>query len=306
MQKRPSLLPQPREDIAAQTRLDSEFDGRPLHVPTLRPLPQQAADGQPALKFKPVMLRTWLLCLTLAFNCLVFGLLFLLLYVEGFDFTHQWGYLSIQILPPIIGTISAALLRGIALSYYRITPFMLAAAPHGETFYKTILASYFPGLSLRSALATRKFFLAFVWIMEILADIVLALKAALLNTTRYSDYVETVVTSWVALTLLGIYGLMIILEIVVAFGMHNRVTGLRWDPVSIADHLVLFRHSDFLDNFEGTDTATRDSMIDRLRDRRLKLGYWRRDDAIWHGFGTYSEVNTQAKRVSDLVQVARI
>ena len=63
-------------------------------------------------------------------------------------------------------------------------------------------------------------------------------------------------------------------------------TGLRWDPVSIADHLVLFHHSNFLAEFEGMETSSRDRLYERFRSGRFRLGYWQRGSlGVWHGFG---------------------
>lgn len=236
----------------------------------------------------PLILRTPYICSTLFFNFLVLGLLVSLIFTDDFSFNSQWGYLAIQILPPVLGTITASLWHGIAINLSRITPFMLAAEPAGSTFRKTILGSYFPGLSLRNAIATGNGLLAFVWILELLSATILSFKSSLLNTTNYKIYVVAVVTSWALYSLIVIYSLMNVLTIVLVCKMHDRVTGLRWEPASIADHLTLFRHSDFLDKFEGTDTAERDSIWDRLQDDCLRLGYWNRDNEIWHGFGKIS------------------
>jgi hypothetical protein len=176
-------------------------------------------------------------------------------------------------------------MHGIAVNLSRVTPFMLAAVPEGSTFRKTILASYFPGLSLRDAIATGNGLLASVWILEILFGMILSFKSALLNTTDYRIYVEAIVTSWALYALIALYSLMGILTIFLVYELHDRVTGLRWEQASIADLLTLFRHSDFLDKFEGTDIAARDSMFDRFQDDSLKIGYWYRGDEIWHGFG---------------------
>jgi hypothetical protein len=253
----------------------------------LRPIFEQEAKnkGLPALKFMPLILRTPSICSMLVFNLLVLGLLIFLIFNNYFSFNSQWGYLAIQILPPVLGTITASLWHGIAINLSRITPFMLAAAPAGSTFRKTILGSYFPGLSLRNAIATGNGLLAFVWILELLSATILSFKSSLLNTTNYENYVVAVITSWALYSLIMIYSLMNVLTIILAYKMHDQVTGLRWEPASIADHLTMFRHSNFLDRFEGTDTAERESIWGRLQDDCLKLGYWNRGNEIWHGFG---------------------
>ncbi|KAF2793993.1 hypothetical protein K505DRAFT_361505 [Melanomma pulvis-pyrius CBS 109.77] len=256
-------------------------------ISALRPISEQEAKskGLPALKSMPLILRTPFLCSALIFNLMVLGLLVSLLFYNYFSFNSQWGYLAIQILPPVLGTITASLWHGIAMNLSRMTPFMLAAAPAGSTFRKTILGSYFPGLSLRNTIATRNGLLAIVLVVELLSAAILSFKSSLLNTANYESYVEAVVTSWTLYSLIAIYSLLSVLTSILTYRMHGRVTGLRWEPASIADHLTLFRHSDFLNEFEGTDTADRESIWDHMRDDCLKLGYWKRGNEIWHGFG---------------------
>ena len=90
-----------------------------------------------------------------------------------------------------------------------------------------------------------------------------------------------------------------------------RRKGLKWDPVSIADKLVLLRGSDILNDFAGLDTMNR-KMINilgrgrckwyyrrfqqnlaeilpasegrtSLQGRTYRLGYWSKGGEIWYG-----------------------
>lgn len=254
--------------------------------PAPHDLTEQEAEkeGLQPLTFRPLMLRTSVMCGMLIFNFTILCLLITLIFFDNFKVSGQWGYLAIQILPPVLGTITSTLFQAIAMDLSRITPYMLAAEPNGSTFHKTLLSSYFPGLSLRDAIAARNGVLTTVWIMDIFFGIVLSLKASLLNTNNYHDYVLAIVTTWALFALIALYSLITGLTFVLISTLHNRITGLRWDSASIADCLALFRESDFLDWFEGTDIATRDSIHDCLGHNRIKLGYWRHGDSIWHGF----------------------
>ncbi|KAF2134693.1 hypothetical protein P153DRAFT_392017 [Dothidotthia symphoricarpi CBS 119687] len=257
--------------------LSKELSPNPPTTPislALCPISEQEAKDKslPALKSLPLILRTPFICSALVFNLLVLGLLISLLFYDYFSFSNRWSYLAIQILPPVLGTITASLWHAIAVNLSRMTPFMLAAEPEGSAFGKTILGAYFPGLSLRNAIANGNGLLAFVWILEIISATILSFKSSLLNTANYDDYVEAVVTPWALYSLIVIYALMCVLMGILTCRLYDLVTGLRWEPASIADHLALFRHSDFLDKFEGTDTAERDSLWDRLQNDHLKLG----------------------------------
>lgn len=112
----------------------------------------------------------------------------------------------------------------------------------------------------------------------------MALKASLINA-RDDD--AAIVTQWVLIPLIVIYGLVALLILAVMWTLRGqKSTGLRWDPVSIADHLMLFRHSNVLNYFEGTDLAEKDSIFEALKPLRLRLGYWKRENGdIWHGVG---------------------
>ncbi|OCK89132.1 uncharacterized protein K441DRAFT_700111 [Cenococcum geophilum 1.58] len=240
------------------------------------------------------MLKRWFLLSSLVFNLLILGLLITLLFKPTFRVLNQWGYFFIQIFPAVVGTITASFLRGITLTLSRLTPFILCAREDGATAGETILRDYFPDPSLTDVWDTRNFTLGYAWALFILGNFILGFKASLLNTT---DYGEAIVSTWALYPLICIYFFIALFMIVVII-MLERVgsTGLRWDPVSLADHLVLFRHSNFLTAFEGTDLAERRSMFEILGDLRVMLGYWRRGNTIWHGFGLV-EGDTRSENV---------
>ncbi|KAH7419502.1 hypothetical protein BKA64DRAFT_650976 [Cadophora sp. MPI-SDFR-AT-0126] len=244
----------------------------------------------PALDFKPFMLRPWFLYSSLAFNLLILGLMITLLFKPRFRVLSQWGYFFVQIFPAVIGTVTASFLHGITLTLSRLTPFMLCASPTGSTAGKTILRQYFPDPSLKDVVQTKNFTLGYAWLLFILGNAILGFKASLLNTNVADGYREAIVATWALYPLICIYSFVALFMLVVIFRMNAAgSTGLRWDPVSLADHLVLFRHSNVLKLFEGTDMATRGSMFELLKDLPLKLGYWERIEGntrtYWHGFG---------------------
>ncbi|KAF4845405.1 hypothetical protein CGCSCA4_v006871 [Colletotrichum siamense] len=104
----------------------------------------------------------------------------------------------------------------------------------------------------------------------------------------YEDYTEPglFVNLWAYYTLLAFYSIIqTYLLILILYFWKTPTTGLRWDPVSIADILSLFRHSDFLNKFKGSSIAKRQSMNSELGDLRIRLGYWRMSEGThWHGF----------------------
>ncbi len=244
----------------------------------------------PELDFKPFMLRPWFLCSSLVFNIFILSLMVSLIFKPRFRVLSQWGYFFVQIFPAVIGTITASFLHGITMNLSRLAPFMRCAAPSGSTAGRTILREYFPDPSIRDAFGARNYTLIFAWILFILGNFILGFKASLLNTDVIDGYREAIVSTWALYPLIAIYSLVALFMLVVIFRMRAAgSTGLLWDPVSLADHLVLFRHSNILKHFEGTDMATRESMFGVLREVPLKLGYWKwtkgNATRYWHGFG---------------------
>jgi hypothetical protein len=208
-----------------------------------------------------------------------------LVYKQSFQVANEWAYFFLQVSPIVIGTITSSTLDAIILTLSRITPFMRCASPSGDTAGNTILRSYFPLPSFLDTIATRSHHLIFSHVFYFLSFVVLGLKASLLST-KNSHYTYAYVTPWALYSLLGLYASIAVYIVAIIIYLHDRPTGLRneWDTITIADHLTLFRHSDFLDKFEGSCIADRKSMLARLGGIRLKLGYWRHGDKWWFGF----------------------
>lgn len=123
-----------------------------------------------------------------------------------------------------------------------------------------------------------------------ISDFIIPFKSSILNT---SDYQTSGWKTWVAFEylypLLAIYGVLIIYLCVLLGYTWKWKTGLRWNPVSIADNLALFRHSDFLEDFKDLDMDDPACHRERFADSAYRLGYWRIDKngppQYWHGFG---------------------
>jgi hypothetical protein len=226
------------------------------------------------LTFRPLVLRPWFLFLSLGFDIAVTTLLVVLCVYQRFNLLNDWAYFVVKIFPTIIGTITAAKLESIIAALSRITPFMRCAGPNGDMARTSILLPYVPRLSMSASAGSRNWHLFWGSFILWLGYNVLALKAALLSASLDDWTAE--VNDWAAYALIAGYALITIYTGYVVYYLHNRPTGLRqgWDTVNIADHLVLFRQSNFLDAFEGSGIATRQSIKEHLGTRRLKLGYW--------------------------------
>ncbi|WQF76736.1 hypothetical protein CDEST_01750 [Colletotrichum destructivum] len=199
----------------------------------------------------------------------------------------------------LLGTATVAHLEAILLNLSRMTPFILCAREQGATAAETILRSYFPAPGLRDAWETKSWLLVFAYIIYYPSYAVIGLKSALLYESASSTDPYLHVNDWACYTLLVFYSIVQLYLLAIAAYLWKRPTGLRWDPVSIADILVLFRHCNFLNNFEGSSIADRQSMIQQLGDIRLHLRYWKRENGdFWHGFGTVASDTRKISMIS--------
>ena len=74
---------------------------------------------------------------------------------------------------------------------------------------------------------------------------------------------EIQISPHVAIALLSVYVLLACLTFGLIINLWGHQTGLRWDLVSIADKLALFRGSDILDDLDSLDIMDR-KMIKKL------------------------------------------
>ena len=84
-------------------------------------------------------------------------------------------------------------------------------------------------------------------------------------------------------TLIGLYFLLILALLLLFLRLHSRSTGLKWDPVCLADIFVLLRRSNVAANFEGSEVRPMS-----IPSRPASLGYWQtsnRPGEIFYGIG---------------------
>ena len=113
-------------------------------------------------------------------------------------------------------------------------------------------------------------------------------KAALFSVSSTSDgtWIITVHKS-MAFVITSLYSVVIVLTVMTLIRMTTNKTGLRWDPITIADQLALFHGSNILSIFRALEQQNSEKAFDLLAERWFRLGYWKRsNDTIWYGIGT--------------------
>jgi hypothetical protein len=116
---------------------------------------------------------------------------------------------------------------------------------------------------------------------QFIASFIVSLKVALLATTLHPKTPEKdanwtlTMRTYPALALIGGYILMATYTAFIGLQLKGKSTGLKWDPVSIADFISLFAKCNALKYFEPLElqheTKAKQAMS---MDQRFRLGYW--------------------------------
>lgn len=117
--------------------------------------------------------------------------------------------------------------------------------------------------------------------------------------TRY--YISENIWRWTAVqpiawTLFVLYLLLLVALLFLLLRFIPRQTGLKWDPVSLADILSLFHRSNFLSDFAGSEMHT--SSMPQQTAKHLRLGYWNTSKRVSEAFYGIGEENAPVPRSS--------
>lgn len=217
-------------------------------------------------------------------------------------------YFIFQYLPTLIGTVILLWLFEIEIALYRIAPFMaLASEQHRARSRGALLPIYPSGFVLPTFVhfaagqTAIGLFLFASW---------LAVFTIPLLATSYNVYNQGGATGWVWLATQGIiwsaialYAILLLASLLLLFSLWRRPqTGLKWDPRSLADILVLLENSNLMTDyarFTGVEvsrggkteneTLTPREFRDRAERGNHGLGYWRSANSPKEVFHTLGE-----------------
>ncbi|OAP65115.1 hypothetical protein AYL99_01087 [Fonsecaea erecta] len=190
--------------------------------------------------------------------------------------------------PSALGTLNVILFRQLVREYIRMKPFV-AMADQGETRFgqepsKSVSGAFFPWQDIS---ITRGLTSIISLLCQLMVGFIVSLKVALLAsgpaTVEHSGEDATAswtltLRVWPAIFLIIGHVIMAAYVIWVAYLNRGKSTGLRWDPVTIADYTALFAQCNVAEYF---------SALELLHDRKAKkvlsthhlfrLGYWRKN-----------------------------
>ncbi|KAI9674044.1 MAG: hypothetical protein M1829_003887 [Trizodia sp. TS-e1964] len=286
------VAPEPQPQKSPPTPLPESKTAALQDSDLLIPLsPPVGSLRYPSLTFVPAALRTISLVLLLLFYSSMLAATiagFVLSRRNGglLDYIgHEGGrYFLLRFLPQMIGAFAIIWLLVVERAIYRILPFTYMASSHAESRSKALMMPLFPSnllLPRLHALRDRRYPIGIAIALFWLNMFILPLQAALFQP-RYVVRNEAAVGSWrwtvvepVAITLFILYSILAIAISIVLVFFQGRVTGLKWDPTSIADLLTLLPRSNSLENYQKSETFQHKSQFKtRLRLRSDRIGYW--------------------------------
>lgn len=203
-------------------------------------------------------------------------------------------YFVFQFLPQMLAVSIILWLLIIQSAIQRVFPFIVLASGKNSSKNSSIFDSavFFPNSLL---IPNFVFFqcgepaLGSCFIIFWLSLFTVPLQSCLFQTRYYTNEVEDV-WRWTAFrpvgwTLIVLYVLLMVALIFVMFRFLLHQTGLKWDPASIADILVLFHQSNILSDFDGLEVDARKR---KSVSKAYRLGYWmtsNRQNEAFYGIG---------------------
>ena len=244
----------------------------------------------PPFKFRPIVLQTkWVFVLMMVYLAIGGGIA-ALLFTSGGDRTFSVSCENVHLVasygPGLTATITVLLFRQTIRDVFRMKPFFAMADQKGKITKgaspaECIAGAFFPWTDLVLIPTS-----SLDWcrsLSDAPVSFLVAAKTVLLDTQQIgSDWIVTVRTG-PAYFLIVSYTIMALVNLVIIVWAWSLSTGLKWDPVSIADYIALFARGNALGCFSdleysrvhgfGNAKKNRASSI-MARRLRFRIGYW--------------------------------
>jgi hypothetical protein len=210
------------------------------------------------------------------------------------------SHLAFRYVPVAVGTLTVMWWRAIMTALARMTQYISMATPDkhenkGYRIHRTLLNEYattaFNPANVVGVARNGDWLLFICLVLQVMMMILLVpLKASFVLITADDDGWIVAVLPKVGYALISIYAFLIIATAYILVRLWDRETGVKWDPVSIADQIALVQGSNIFPMLEGLEFATPKDCSNILAARSsrfgaLRLGYWRHrcNGTIWYG-----------------------
>jgi hypothetical protein len=263
------------------------------------------AEGYPKLDFKPFVLRKFFLAATLLFFSACLGGIITLILIAH-NKTHYLRVhtlstsLAFRYVPVAIGTLTIIWWRSIMTALARTTQYISMAGQNNHEkahhrLQRTLLNEYattaFNPANVMGVARNGHWLLFICLVLQVMMMILLVpLKASFVLVTAGGHGWTVAVLCEVGYALIAIYVCLLLATTYILARLWDRETGLKWDPVTIADQVALVQGSNIFPMLEGLEFATPRECSSILATRSshfgtLRLGYWmhRCNGTIWYG-----------------------
>lgn len=220
--------------------------------------------------------------------------------LAGYDGVGTTRYFIFQYLPQLLGSVVVIWLLIIQCAIQRTFPFAALASGHGGEnsgilYDAKLIRSRFllPDFGF---FRHREMLLGLSSVIFWLALFTVPLQSCLFQTRYYmaNDSWRWTTEIEVAWTLIVIYIILATALALVLFRFNYHHTGLRWDPTSLADIMVMFHRSNLLPDFERSEI---EYPVSRLP-KTLRLGYWKASKPVRETFYCVGDENAPIRRYS--------
>jgi hypothetical protein len=256
-------------------------------------VPCEDPDGYPALNFKPFHLKTWFLIVTIIFfigcGSSIAAVMHYSQDPSRLSLEAMFSQLSYQYVPGLVGSITFIWFQAITGAYGHIVPYMQLAQTsvkyHGVLNSAGSFAYFQPSFTQACLLLYNKEFAAFVFMLLPLfvQTIFIPLKTSFIFVMVKTDgSAALVVNRHIGLLLIVAYAVFTTFTFTVCWKVHNKRTGLRWDPTTIADQLSLLHGSSLGSIFQGVEYLEAEQAMHALKRYHrvtgsLRFGYGKCD-----------------------------
>ncbi|KAG8624470.1 hypothetical protein KVT40_007537 [Elsinoe batatas] len=264
-------------------------------------VPYMTLDALPTI-LSPLALIAFILVLSLFLTALVFAAVWSVINERLWEYTSfgDARYFIFQYLPTILAVLILLWLFEIQTALSRIAPFIaLSSSSERMRSHATLLPLYpstfaLPNLVHFSAgLPSIGTFHLASW----LSLFTVPLLATAFNVYQVNDIFSWLATQGVIWVVIALYIFLLISTIWVLLFLRRRSTGLKWDPTSLADFLVILEKSNVLEAYASHFSSNSDyDFREDIAARGDRLGYWRtntRPNAAIHTLGAPGQPTRQ-------------
>ncbi|KAF7507678.1 hypothetical protein GJ744_010231 [Endocarpon pusillum] len=218
-----------------------------------------------------------------------------------YDGTGTARYFVFQFMPQLLGIIVIFWIFVLQAAVYRIIPFASMATRRSQDRVLQDMSIHSANFLLpdlrhfRCGEPVIGICLAVFWISYIAVPLLSCMFQTELfeiNGLQRWRWTSVQAVVWI---LVALYALLLAATVLIALRFRRRESALMWDPVSLADLIMLFQKSNIVPDLDGSEIS--ESIRAHIPPRPLRLGYWTtsRTAEIFHTIG---EENAPLRRLS--------